>query len=250
MSFKKIYFYSTNTYYNYRKKHGDTPWIKIGATDQKDVMIRVKQQDGTSNPEPLELLYEIDIPSNKSITDKDLHKFLEQNGYYKVRDNREFFEIELDDAKKLTQQFLLGKKKLHSFKPRKEQQEAIDKAVNYFQKGGKEFLLGALMRFGKTFTAYEIMKGINAKKVLIITWRPSDVKDEWRKDLDHVDFADYDFVDLKEQEPSIEDYKIYFTSYQLYLSRKWPHFKKTEFDLVIFDEAHFGGFSQETQNFK
>ena len=77
---RKIYIYTTEMY----KQKG---WYKIGETTQL-VEDRVKQQDGTSNPETLDTIYEV----NSVISDKQIHKKLELIGYSKCRDNREWFE--------------------------------------------------------------------------------------------------------------------------------------------------------------
>ena len=77
---RKIYIYTTETY----KQKG---WYKIGETTQL-VEDRVKQQDGTSNPETLDTIYEV----NSIISDKQIHKKLELIGYSKCRNNREWFE--------------------------------------------------------------------------------------------------------------------------------------------------------------
>jgi hypothetical protein len=41
------------------------------------------------------------------------------------------------------------------------------------------FLWNAKMRFGKTFTAYQLAKKLGAKRVLVLTFKPA-VEDAWR----------------------------------------------------------------------
>jgi hypothetical protein len=78
---KKIYIYTTKTY----RKNG---WYKIGETI-RDTIVRVKEQDSTSNPEVLEHIFEID----SDLSDTEIHKILENKyGFSKCRDNREWFE--------------------------------------------------------------------------------------------------------------------------------------------------------------
>ena len=60
----------------YREKH----WYKIGFTGEEVVLRRVKKQDGTSNPEALQLLAEW---SSQEWHDSDFHAFLEKKGVYK-----------------------------------------------------------------------------------------------------------------------------------------------------------------------
>ena len=51
------------------------------------------------------------------------------------------------------------------------------------------------MRFGKTFTTYQLAKEMGWKRVLVLTYKPA-VQAAWRDDLlGHVDFAGWHFVD-------------------------------------------------------
>jgi dethiobiotin synthetase len=44
------------------------------------------------------------------------------------------------------------------------------------------------MRFGKTFTTYQLAKKLGAKRVLVVTFKPA-VEDAWQTDLEsHGDF--------------------------------------------------------------
>ena len=69
-------------------------WFKIGETQQL-VKDRVKQQDGTSNPEPLDIVYEVE----SVLSDKEIHKILESKGYERTRNDadREWFIINDSD---------------------------------------------------------------------------------------------------------------------------------------------------------
>jgi hypothetical protein len=80
---RKIYIYTTKIY-------GKMGWFKIGETQQL-VKDRVKQQDGTSNPEPLDIVYEVE----SVLSDKEIHKILESKGYERTREDvsREWFII-------------------------------------------------------------------------------------------------------------------------------------------------------------
>ena len=50
------------------------------------------------------------------------------------------------------------------------------------------------MRFGKTFTAYQLAKKMQAKRVLVVTFKPA-VADSWKSDLEsHVDFNGWQFL--------------------------------------------------------
>ena len=46
------------------------------------------------------------------------------------------------------------------------------------------------MRFGKTFTTYQLAKKIEAQRILVVTFKPA-VEDAWMTDLqNHIDFKD------------------------------------------------------------
>ena len=70
-----IYAYSTDTYL--AKK-----WIKVGQTSLT-ADERIAQQDTTSNPEELKKLQEWSVPAK--ISDKKIHKRLEELGFLKTR---------------------------------------------------------------------------------------------------------------------------------------------------------------------
>ena len=56
------------------------------------------------------------------------------------------------------------------------------------------FLWNAKMRFGKTFTAYQLAKKLGAKRVLVVTFKPA-VEDAWQTDLEsHVDFDGWQYL--------------------------------------------------------
>lgn len=145
---KEIYVYTTKAYE--RKS-----WYKIGETNQGS-SIRVKQQDGTSNPEELNIVYRREVPTH--CTDRKVHQALKDGGFFPVRDNREWFECPLDAVKSAVNEVVSGVSRPDNYKMREEQQDCCDKAVEYFNNGGKRFLINAKMRFGKTFTTYQIIK--------------------------------------------------------------------------------------------
>jgi len=109
------------------------------------------------------------------------------------------------------------------------------------------------MRFGKTFTSYQLAKKLGAKRVLVVTFKPA-VEDAWQTDLEsHIDFEGWQYLSRKsESDPrQIDESKpfVYFGSFQDLLGRdksngaiksrnEWLH--TINWDLVVFDEYHFG----------
>ena len=147
-----------------------------------------------------------------------------------------------------------------NFKMRAEQVAAVKKTAEYYmsvwadnKKSVPRFLWNAKMRFGKTFASYHLAKKLEAKRVLVVTFKPA-VEDAWQTDLDsHVDFTGWQYFSkatggdpttAKKGEPL-----VYFGSFQDLLGKdkvtgtikaknEWLH--TTNWDLVIFDEYHFG----------
>ncbi len=142
---------------------------------------------------------------------------------------------------------------------RAEQRAAVEKTHAYFHSIWKEdmhavprFLWNAKMRFGKTFTAYQLARKLGAKRVLVVTFKPA-VEDAWQTDLElHADFDGWQYLSRNsDSDPSKVSAKkplVYFGSFQDLLGRDeagnvksknaWLH--KVKWDLVIFDEYHFG----------
>jgi hypothetical protein len=108
------------------------------------------------------------------------------------------------------------------------------------------------MRFGKTFTAYQLAKKLAARRVLVLTFKPA-VEDAWQTDLEsHVDFNGWQYLSRASgSDPTQIDRTqpvVYFGSFQDLLGRdaagnikpknEWLH--TVNWDLVVFDEYHFG----------
>lgn len=232
-----IYVYSTPSY---RAKD----WYKIGFTS-RNATIRVKEQDGTSNPEALELLAEW---SSQGKHDTDFHTFLEKRSIYQTRDNREWFEVPggVPVIQTLWNDFIFGISRPDSYEMRPEQMECCEQAVRTFRDGSTKFLINAKPRFGKTFTTYQIIKKMGYKNVLILSYKPQ-VFDSWRGDLEnHVDFHNWSGSKATDGMPDSET-NIVFESFQQLLSKnglkknpktKWIYGHK--WDLVVLDEEHYG----------
>src|SRR5215203_2516248 len=112
------------------------------------------------------------------------------------------------------------------------------------------------MRFGKTFTTYQLAKKLRARRVLVVTFKPA-VEDVWQTDLEsHVDFEGWQYLSRNSgSDPTEIDSKkpvVYFGSFQDLLGRdkagnikaknEWVH--AINWDLVVFDEYHFGAWRE------
>jgi hypothetical protein len=148
----------------------------------------------------------------------------------------------------------------NNFALRSEQKECCSKIVDCFNSGSDRFLVAAKMRFGKTFTCYNACVGLEAKKVLILSYVTAS-KSSWRDDLmSHTSFIDCQFFDYKECERTAPDgtkvferpalnasrMNVFFVSFQaLHTDRaadlkKWHWIFDEEWDVVLIDEEHYG----------
>jgi hypothetical protein len=149
------------------------------------------------------------------------------------------------------------------FEMRPEQKAAVNKTHSYFHSIWTEnmhavprFLWNAKMRFGKTFATYQLAKKLGAKRVLVVTFKPA-VEDAWQTDLEsHVDFDGWQYLSRNSgNDPTqIDPTKpvVYFGSFQDLLGRdsvgniktknEWLH--AVNWDLVVFDEYHFGAWRE------
>jgi hypothetical protein len=247
-----IYAYTTETYRIYRG------WLKVGQTHQESAEIRVSQQDGTSNPEPLEIEKTWEVPD--WVSDNTIHAELTKMGKLEVRldKSREWYACTVDDVSTAINNIVLGVSRPNSYPMREEQQECHDKAVGHYQSGGNKFLMNAKMRFGKTFTSYQIMKSLDVKLVLVITYKPA-VDAGWREDLNtHVDFEGWNYYSAKDDFSSTNPIEIrgdgkvdiLFASFQDFNDfekAKWAIAKNYHYDMIVIDEMHYGSKTERAQ---
>lgn len=247
---------------------------KIGYTEHKDVHNRILQQVKTA---AIRLKYELlwSAPaffkdSDESFIDKVFHRFLEKKGIERKWElGQEWFYFNGEPLKSKDLFDLFRKEKFSALQNdngkidytlRFEQNEAVEKAIDYFQKTEKgEFLWNAKPRFGKTLASYDLAKRLGANKVLIVTNRPA-IANSWFDDFEM--FVDgYAFISetsslknratlTREQHIAIRPIKplITFLSLQDLKGSKYfgGNYNKLrwvadlEWDLLIIDEAHEG----------
>lgn len=265
---KKLYIYSDHNRYEYRIAHGDIPFLKIGETMQ-EVEDRVSQQDGTSQSEPLEIKYVTELPDN--VSDHDIHRYFDSQNIpvTRIDKKREFYEVTLENAVLLINKYIYGSKRPDSYAMRDEQQLAHDKMVSYFtshsEESKSEFLLAAKMRFGKNFTLLNVVRTLECKNVLVLTYKPW-VFNSLENDIkNHVYFENYNYIELfHDRNLSALDRKktnVIVASAQLSLNETKSYeynedkqmgnlisaiknnletLKQYHFDLVVVDEYHYG----------
>ena len=75
---------------------------------------------------------------------------------------------------------------------RPEQLQAISETIKQFKNGDK-MLWNAKMRFGKTFSALEVVKQMQFEKTIIVTHRPV-VDNSWYEDFRKIFHLEKDYV--------------------------------------------------------
>ena len=169
---------------------------------------------------------------------------------------RESVDNVVNLGKALINEWRHGVSRPNAYLMREEQQACHDKAVAHYNAGGDKFLMNAKMRFGKTFTSYEIIKSLGLKRVLVITYKPA-VDASWREDLEtHIDFEGWNYHSAKEYSSSnpitldCAGVEILFTSFQDFNDfdkAKWEHARNYHYDMVVIDEMHYGSKTERAQ---
>ncbi len=239
--------------------------LKVGYT-AIDVEQRVARQYPTKRPDgkiPYRIVFRESAmyPDGGNFTDHDVHRALIKRGFPNV--GGEWFRCTVDDVRAAYIAVRDGVENIENrtrdFKMRPEQEEAVSKTIEYYKAAAKEqpdraakFLWNAKMRFGKTFASYQLARRMGLKKILILTFKPA-VQSAWEEDLlTHVDFEGWQFIsrtsDLTYETADLSRPIVCFGSFQDYLGtnesggikakNEWVH--TTNWDLVIFDEYHFG----------
>ena len=251
--------------YAYRDLNPDYDGLlKVGYTE-KDVDRRVAQQYPTKRPDgklPYEILYRSSAmrEDGSCFTDHDVHRMLRRRKITGV--GGEWFRCTVDELEAavlaVKTDTLNEENRTRTFSMRPEQEEAVNKTIVYFRSAKQDapdrapkFLWNAKMRFGKTFAAYELAKRMGLKKVLVLTFKPA-VEAAWEEDLmTHKDFEGWQFIcrdGMRYEDADLSRPIVCFGSFQDYLGtnesggikakNEWVH--TTNWDIVIFDEYHFG----------
>ena len=236
--------------------------LKIGQTT-RGVKQRVEEQLRTANIKNFKI--EMDEPAERSdgtmISDRELRAALVRRGLEITE--LEWMRCSVKDVKAALIALRAGEQitgtRDQEFPMRAEQRAAVEKTHEYYHSIWKEdmhavprFLWNAKMRFGKTFASYKLAQKLGARRVLVVTFKPA-VEDAWQTDIEsHVDFDGWQYLSKKTnadpRETSANSPLVYFGSFQDLLGRddagnikvknEWLH--KVKWDLVVFDEYHFG----------
>lgn len=240
--------------------------LKVGQTT-RNVKQRVAEQVKTAAIKnyKIELDESAERDNGTIFTDHNVRAALVKKGFENTE--LEWMRCSILDVKTVLTELRTGQELTgthhETFPMRREQAEAVNKTHAYFHSIWTEdmhavprFLWNAKMRFGKTFTTYQLAKKLGAKRVLVVTFKPA-VEDAWQTDLvSHADFNGWQYLSRNsDKEPTKFDRKtpvVYFGSFQDLLGRdeagnikpknEWLH--KEKWDLVVFDEYHFGAWRE------
>lgn len=240
--------------------------LKVGQTT-RDVKRRVAEQLRTAAIANFRI--EMDEPAERDdgtiFTDHDVRAALIRKGIENT--SLEWMRCTLADVHTVLTELRTGLRfsgtHHQTFPMRREQAEAVKQTHTYYHSRWEEdmhavprFLWNAKMRFGKTFTSYQLAKKMRAKRVLVVTFKPA-VEDAWQSDLEnHADFDGWQYLSVKTGgDPTQIDRNkpvVYFGSFQDLLGRdargnikaknEWLHTEN--WDLVVFDEYHFGAWRE------
>ena len=240
--------------------------LKIGQST-RDVKRRVDEQLKTAAIKNFRI--ELDEPAERDdgtiFTDHEVRAALARKGF--ANSELEWMRCTVSDLQTVLTEMQTGKKLSGNqhlmFPMRREQAEAVSLTHAYFLSRWAEdmhavprFLWNAKMRFGKTFTTYQLARKLGAKRVLVVTFKPA-VEDAWQTDLEsHVDFNGWQYLskNFGGDPTQIDRSKpvVYFGSFQDLLGRdaaryikpknEWLH--QVSWDLVVFDEYHFGAWRE------
>ena len=256
-------------------------YLKVGYTD-RDADTRIKEQMHTSAvPYRIVLQASAMRPDGSCFSDHEVHAVLRKRGYRQlnaVEDKNEWFKCDLNAVKSAIVSVRNGvvnaENRTQTFKMRPEQTIAVQKTMEYFAKAKTDepdrppkFLWNAKMRFGKTFATYQLAKKMNFKRILVLTFKPA-VETAWAEDLNsHVDFEGWQFIsnkDANNQNINIDQAFnaadknrpiVVFGSFQDLLGTndsggikaKNEFIHLTNWDLVAFDEYHFGAWRENAK---
>ena len=249
-------------------------YIKVGYTT-RDAKVRVREINHTSGLDyKIVGIWSAIRNDGSYFMDHDVHKVLKKKNISTLKegeDKNEWFKCAVKDVEAAVIAVKNNSENVEdrnqSFRMRPEQERAVKRTEEYFLSSKAEnksrtpkFLWNAKMRFGKTFASYQLAKKMKMKRVLVLTFKPA-VKSAWYEDLvSHVDFEGWQFICNPKSPHELsadEQFKkadknrpiVCFGSFQDFLGinkgtggikahNEWVH--TTNWDLVIFDEYHYG----------
>ena len=141
---------------------------------------------------------------------------------------------------------------------RPNQQKTVDNFREAINKGRKNLLMYAVMRFGKSFTSMCCAVELGAKLVVVVSAK-ADVKGEWKRTVQsHIKFDGYYFLEsddllrneliIAEKQKANEKIVLFLTLQDLQgdeIKSKHKEIFENQIDLLLIDETHFGARATE-----
>ena len=265
---------ATPTIYAY--EHIDYPahkgWLKVGYTT-RTAEIRVREQNQTSHVKFKIVLERSAMRKDGSTFDDRLVRDILRKDHIPNPEG-EWCVCGVREVEKAIAAAVAGKdnmmERTEDFEMRPEQKRAVEKTSAYFNAFRKDpsnrgliphFLWNAKMRFGKTFTAYQLALRMGWKKLLILTFKPA-VKTAWEEDLlAHKDFEGWQFCQKQDDREfnRVDERRpfVCFASFQDVLGRnsvggikatnEW--IQTVGWDCIVLDEYHYGAWGRNAKNF-
>ncbi|MFZ4796291.1 MAG: Eco57I restriction-modification methylase domain-containing protein [Bacteroidia bacterium] len=186
----------------------------------------------------------------ENATEKDLQDAIDDIKIGHKRNDSKYQYYRFDESHiPLTHKY----NRTENYDPRPNQQETINNFKKAVEKGRKNLLMYAVMRFGKSFTSMCCAVEMGAKLIIVVSAK-ADVKEEWKRTTEsHLKFTGYSFLDsnsLLESDTVIADKQkknekivLFLTLQDLQGDIIKPKHKKifqSQVDLLLIDETHFG----------
>lgn len=265
---------ATPTIYAY--EHIDYPahkgWLKVGYTT-RTAEIRVREQNQTSHVKFKIVLERPAMRKDGSTFDDRLVRDILKKDHIPNPEG-EWCVCGVREVERAIAAAVAGKdnmmERIEDFEMRPEQKRAVEKTSAYFNAFRKDpsnrgliphFLWNAKMRFGKTFTAYQLALRMGWKKLLILTFKPA-VKTAWEEDLlTHKDFEGWQFCQKQDDREfnRVDERRpfVCFASFQDVLGKnsvggikatnEW--IQTVGWDCIVLDEYHYGAWGRNAKNF-
>ena len=247
-------------------------WLKVGYTT-RTAEIRVREQNQTSHVKFKIVLERSAMRKDGSTFDDRLVRDILRKDHIPNPEG-EWCVCGVREVEKAIAAAVAGKdnmmERTEDFEMRPEQKRAVEKTSAYFNAFRKDpsnrgliphFLWNAKMRFGKTFTAYQLALRMGWKKLLILTFKPA-VKTAWEEDLlTHKDFEGWQFCQKQDDREfnRVDERRpfVCFASFQDGLGRnsvggikatnEW--IQTVGWDCIVLDEYHYGAWGRNAKNF-
>lgn len=246
--------------------------LKVGYTT-RSAQERIEEQNKTAQVEyRIVRVWTAMRKDGTSFTDKTVHRLLRQAHVPNL--GGEWFRCPLQTVERAVASARMGSDTLLErtldFGMRPEQRRTVERTAEYFESfwadpGNRgiipHYLWNAKMRFGKTFTTYQLAKRMGWTRLLVLTFKPA-VKTAWREDLmTHVDFEGWQFCEKGEDREfgyvNERNPFVCFASFQDVLGRsesggikatnEW--IQTVDWDCIVVDEYHYGAWGKHARDF-